>query len=80
MKLDARTAGAATALGGLIFLLCVFGLSRVENLMVGVVPIEMPRMLFDCCGCFGIGAFAVPLGLLALTLFRKPPDAPPPQG
>lgn len=80
MKLDARTAGGATALGGLIFLLSIYGLSRIENLISGVAPIEFPRMLLDCCGCFGIGAFAIPLGLLAMTLLRKPPNAPPPPG
>lgn len=79
MKLDTRTAGALTALGGLIFLLSTFGLSRVENLLIGVAPFELPRMGLDCCGCFGIGAFGVPLALLALTLFRKPPEQTPPQ-
>lgn len=75
MKLTPRTAGALVAIGGMLFLLLTFGLSRVENLLSRVADIDFPYMLMDCCGCTGIGLFALPLALLAMTLFKKPDDA-----
>lgn len=75
MKLTPRVAGGLSALGGLVFLLTAFGPRRLQGLTDEVVRLDVPSVLFDCCGCFGIGTFALPLALLAITLLRSPPEA-----
>ncbi|MBX3272301.1 MAG: hypothetical protein KF729_18725 [Sandaracinaceae bacterium] len=74
MKLDARTTGGLAAAGGAIFIALAFGAPRLGSLVDEWV--RPPHLLFDCCSCFGIVALVLPLGLLALALMRKPPDAP----
>lgn len=80
MKLNPRTAGALAAIGGMLFLLLTYGVSRMDHLITRFVDIEVPSTLLDCCACTGIGLFALPLALLAMTLFRDRPDGdgPPP--
>ena len=72
MKLDARTAGGLCAAGGALFIALSFGLPRFASFLDEWV--RAPALLLDCCSCFGIFAFVLPLGLLAVTLMRRPPD------
>jgi len=73
MRLDRQTAGALVAGGGVLFLLFVFGIPKLNN-MLETVDIDVPYQLINCCGCFGIVTLAAPLALLAFVLMKRSKD------
>ena len=76
--MDRRKAGALVAAGGGLFVLFSFGVPKLVRLLEGVAETNVPDMPVTCCGCFGILLLALPLFLLAMSLFREPPPEPPP--